>query len=134
MGLETTSFTGFFQTIGSVGVGMIITIIATRKKNKAETLLAQAQTQFTSIEAYSIMLGDLRSQLNLQGDQLKNQAQQILNLQKKENEYVKIIKNDQIREKQYIAKIKELEIALKQADEMLNGLKIQLKVQEHEVN
>ncbi len=128
MNLETNSVINFLQTITSVSMGIIITIVATRKKNKAETLLAQAQTQFTSIEVYSTMLGDLRAQLNLQGDQLKNQAQQILNLQKKENEYVKIIKNNQTREKQYIAKIRELEIALKQAEDMLNGLKIQLRM------
>jgi hypothetical protein len=130
MNLEASSFTGFLQTIGSVGVGMIITIVATRKKNRAETLLAQAQTQFTSIEAYSTMLGDLRSQLNLQGDQLKNQAQQILNLQKKESEYMKIIKNNQAREKQYIAKIKELEIVLKQTEDMLNELKLKFQIQQ----
>ncbi len=130
MTLETYSLTTFFQVISSVGAGMLITAVATRKKYKAETILAQTQTQLTSIEAYSTMLGDLRSQVNLQGEQLKNQAQQILNLQKKESEYVKIIKNNQTREKQYIAKIKELEIALKQAEDMLNELKLKLQNQE----
>jgi len=119
----------FLQTIGSVGIGMLITAIANRKKNKAETLLAQAQTQFTSIDAYSTMLGDLRTQLNMQGDQIKNQAEQILNLQKKENEYVRIIKANQTREREYISKIKSLEKALKEAEEMLRELQIKFGIQ-----
>jgi|SRR6187402_359119 len=130
MNLETYSLTPFLQTIGSVGIGMLITILANRRKNKAETLLAKAQTQYTSIEVYSTMLGDLRSQLNMQGDQIKNQAEQILNLQKKESEYVKIIKNNQIREREYINKIKALEKALKESEEMLKELQIKFQIHE----
>ena len=113
----------FLQTIGSVGIGMLITAIANRKKSKAETLLAQAQTQFTSIDAYSTMLGDLRTQLNMQGDQIKNQAAQILNLQKKENDYILILKSSQIREKEYLSKIKYLEKTLKETEELLKDYK-----------
>ncbi len=116
------------QTIGSVGIGMLITAIANRKKSKAETLLAQAQTQFTSIDAYSTMLGDLRTQLNMQGDQIKNQAEQILNLQKKESEYVRIIKSNHTREREYINKIKALEKALKETEEMLKELQIKFEI------
>ncbi len=130
---EAYSITDFLQVISSVGIGMVITIIVTRKKIRAETLLAQAQTQFTSIEVYSTMLGDLRSQINLQGEQLKNQAQQILNLQKKESEYVKIIKNNQVREKQYITKIKELEIALKQTEDMLNEFRFKFQINDNDL-
>ena len=117
----------FFQTIGSVGIGMLITVIANRKKSKAETLLAQAQTQFTSIDAYSTMLGDLRTQLNMQGDQIKNQAAQILNLQKKESEYVRIIKTNETREREYINKIKALEKALKETEEIIKELQIKVR-------
>ncbi len=117
------------QTIGSVGIGMLITAIDNRKKSRAETLLAQAQTHFTSIDAYSTMLGDLRTQLNMQGDQIKNQAAQILNLQKKENEYVRIIKANQTREREYINKIKALEKTLKETEEMLKELQIKLGIQ-----
>lgn len=118
----------FLQTIGSVGIGMLITAIANRKKSKAETLLAQAQTQFTSIDAYSTMLGDLRTQLNMQGDQIKNQAAQILNLQKKENEYVRLIKTNQTRERDYLSKIKALEKALKETEEVLKELQIKFGI------
>src|SRR5476651_2537057 len=99
--------------LSSAGFGMLIAAILTnwvnRKKTKAETLLAQAQTQYTGIETYSTMLNDLRTQINMQGDQLKNQAEQSLNLQRKESEYVKIIKNYQEREKQLVNKVARLE-------------------------
>ena len=75
------------------------------------------------------MLGDLRTQLNIQGDQIKNQAEQILNLQKKESKYVLIIKTNQSREREYISKIKALEKALKEAEEMLRELQIKFGIQ-----
>ncbi len=108
--------------ISSVAFGSIITFIINRKKIRAET-------QLFNTEIYSTMLGDLRAQINMQGDQLKNQAEQILNLQKKESEYVKIIKNNQIREREYIIKIKSLERALKESEEMLKEVQIKFQIQ-----
>jgi chromosome segregation ATPase len=114
----------------SAGFGMIVAALLTnwvnRKKTKAETLLAQAQTQFTGIETYSTMLNDLRTQINMQGDQLKNQAEQILNLQRKESEYVKIIKNYQEREKQLVTKVTRLETELKDTGDILKELQTKL--------
>ncbi len=108
--------------ISSVAFGSIITFIINRKKIKAET-------QLFNTEIYSTMLGDLRSQINMQGDQLKHQAVQILNLQKKESEYLKIIKNNQMREKEYIIKIKSLEKTLKETEEMLKDLQVKFQLQ-----
>ena len=105
----------------SIGFGSIVTVWANRKKIKAET-------DHFNTEIYSTMLGDLRAQINMQGDQIKNQAEQILNLQKKESEYVKIIKNNQMREREYIIKIKSLERALKETDYMLKELQIKFLI------
>lgn len=72
------------------------------------------------------MLGDLRAQLNLQGEQLKNQAQQILNLQKKEAENVRIITLQQKREREHLSKIKQLEATIRQMESRINHLQYQL--------
>jgi hypothetical protein len=122
MQLQTYTINIIVTILCSVGFGSIVTFIINRKKIKAET-------QLFNTEIYSTMLGDLRAQINMQGDQLKNQAEQILNLQKKENEYVKIIKNNQIREREYIIKIKSLEKALKETDDMLKELQIKFQIQ-----
>ena len=122
MQLHTYTMNIIVTIISSVTFGSIVTFIINRKKIKAET-------QLFNTEIYSTMLGDLRAQINMQGDQLKNQAEQILNLQKKEGEYLKIIKSNQIREKEYISKIKSLEIALKESEEILKGLQIKFQIQ-----
>ena len=95
--------------------GTFITLLATRKKLRAET-------QLFNTEIYSTMLGDLRAQLNLQGEQLKTQAQQILNLQKKETENVRIINLQQRREREHLGKIKQLETTIKQMETRINQL------------
>lgn len=131
MKLETYTITTIISILCSVGFGMlitvIITVIANRKKTKAETALATAQTQFAGIETYSTMLNDLRAQINMQGDQIKNQAAQILILQKSENQYVTIIRDNQLREEAYIARIKQLEEKLETAEALLK--EYQLKIQ-----
>jgi hypothetical protein len=103
----------------SAAFGTLITLFATRKKIRAETLLFNT-------EMYSTMLGDLRAQLNLQGDQLKNQAQQILNLQRKEAENVRIITLQQKREREHLSKIKQLEATIRQMESRINHLQYQL--------
>jgi hypothetical protein len=103
----------------SAAFGTLITLFATRKKTRAETLLFNT-------EMYSTMLGDLRAQLNLQGDQLKNQAQQILNLQKKETENMRIITLQQKREREHLGKIKQLEATIRQMESRINHLQYQL--------
>jgi vacuolar-type H+-ATPase subunit I/STV1 len=109
MKLETYTLNVIITILCSVGFGSILTIVANRKKTKAETEFAQSQTKLTDIEVYSTMLGDLRNQINMQGDQIKNQASQILALQTKESEYLKIINAHQRREKDLLKRVKELE-------------------------
>lgn len=103
----------------SAASAALITFLATRKKTIAET-------QLFNTEIYSTMLGDLRAQLNLQGEQLKNQAQQILHLQKKETENVRIINQQQKREREYLSKIKHLETTIRQMESRINHLQYQL--------
>ncbi len=113
------SFPTLVPLLCSAAFAALITLFATRKKNRAETLLFNT-------EMYSTMLGDLRAQLNLQGDQLKNQAQQILNLQKKEKENVRIITLQQKREREHLSKIKQLETTIRQMESRINHLQYQL--------
>lgn len=89
----------------SVGFGMTITVIATRRKIKAETLLAETQAKFTEIEMYSKILNDLKMQLGIQ-------AQQILTLQQKEAEYLKIIRAQNSRERELNKKINHMGIEI----------------------
>lgn len=107
MSLETYTINNIITIFCSVGFGTVVTLWATRKKVKAETNLFNT-------EIYSTMLGDLRAQINMQGDQLKNQAAQILALQSKETEYLKIINNYQERERDFLSRIKDLEATIKQ--------------------
>lgn len=121
MQLQAYTINTIVTILCSVGFGSIVTFIINRKRIKAET-------QLFNTEIYSTMLGDLRAQINMQGDQIKNQAEQILNLQKKESEYVKIIKNSQMREREYIIKIKSLEKTLKETEDMLKELQIKFQI------
>ena len=102
MKLETYTLQIIVTILCSVGAGAVITTLANRKKTKAETQLITA-------EYFTTMLNDLRAQINMQGDQIKNQAGQILTLQKKETGYLKMINNYQKREKDFTTRIKELE-------------------------
>jgi len=123
MYLETYIMNNSITIFCSVGFGMVATALivwwSTSKKTKAETNLFNT-------EIYSTMLGDLRAQLNLQGEQLKNQAQQILNLQKKEAENVRIINLQQKREREHLSKIKQLEATIRQMESRINQLQYQL--------
>lgn len=113
------TFSSLLPLLCSAAFGTLITLLATRKKTSAET-------QLFNTEIYSTMLGDLRAQLNMQGDQLKNQAQQILNLQKKETENVRIIALQQKREREHLSKIKQLEATIRQMESRINHLQYQL--------
>lgn len=97
----------------SVGFGMTVTVIATRKRTKAETLLAQTQAKFTEVEMYSKMVSDLKSQSDLQ-------AQQILLLQQKEAHYLKIISQHNTRERELTKRINQMG---KEIIELKNKLK-----------
>lgn len=112
MTLETNNIMIIVSVLGSVGFGMTMTVIATRKKTKAETLLAETQAKFAEtqakfveVEMYSMMLNDLKNQSELQG-------QQILALQQKETEYLKIIREQNSRERGLLKRIKQLESEL----------------------
>ena len=104
---NTPNLTSIISILSSIGFGMFITIIATRKKTKAETLLAETQAKFTEVEMYSKILNDLKNQSEIQ-------AQQILMLQQKEAEYLKIIRAQNSRERELTKRINQmgLEIAL----------------------
>ncbi|MFD2870847.1 hypothetical protein ACFS5N_00115 [Mucilaginibacter ximonensis] len=95
----------FISILSSVGFGMGITIIASRKKTKAETLLAETQAKFTEVEMYSKMLSDLKMQSEIQ-------AQQILMLQQKEGEYLKIIRAQTSRERELTKKINQMGVEI----------------------
>ncbi|HTH81959.1 MAG TPA: hypothetical protein VL490_03420 [Mucilaginibacter sp.] len=116
----TYTITVAVSMLCSAGFGMIFTSFALRKKTKTEI-------QLFNTEIYSTMLGDLRAQINLLGDQLKNQAQQILNLQKKEIENIKIIKDQQKRESEHLERIKELETTIKLLEAKVAALQNQQK-------
>lgn len=88
------------QVIGSATLSAIATFLFTRKKNRAETELAQTET-------YSIMLKDMRESLRQQGEQ-------ILTLQNKETEYLKIINSQQSRERQLLKRVAQLEEEIKE--------------------
>lgn len=113
MQLETYSITLVTTVLASAGVGMVITSLLARKKTKAETFLLNTET-------YSTMLGDLRAQINMQGDQIKNQAEQITALQQKEAGYLKLINSYESREKDYRREINGLK-------KTLTELQLQLK-------
>lgn len=115
----TLTAQSFAPLLCSAVFGTLITLLATRKKLRAET-------QLFNTEIYSTMLGDLRAQLNLQGEQLKTQAQQILYLQKKEVENMRIINLRQKREREHLAKIRQLEATIKQMEARINHLQNQL--------
>lgn len=119
MSLETYTINNIVTIFCSMGFGTMVTLLATRKKYKAETNL------FTT-EVYSTMLGDLRAQINMQGDQLKNQAEQILNLQKKDIENSKIIGLHQRRERDYQKEIKDLKETIKQLEIKINDLQTKI--------
>ena len=91
--------------LSSVGFGMVISLIVSRKKTKAETLLAETQAKFTEVEMYSKILSDLKMQSEIQ-------AQQILTLQQKEAEYLKIIRAQNSRERELNKKINQMGIEI----------------------
>lgn len=105
--LDTLNPTSIISILSSVGFGMCVSLIASHKKTKAETLLAETQAKFTEVEMYSKILTDLKNQSEIQG-------QQILMLQQKETEYLKIIRAQNSRERDLNKKINQMgiEIAL----------------------
>lgn len=119
MTLVASNLTLIISVFTSVGFGMSVTAIVQRKKNKAET-------QLFNTEIYSTMLGDLRAQINMQGDQLKNQAQQILNLQQKEIANLRVIRSQQKRENDHLKRIKELETTIRELETKVLELQKQI--------
>lgn len=107
MKLEPYTINLIITIFCSFGFGAILTVIATRKKTNAETKL------FTT-EMYSTMLSDLRAQIGMLVSQMDKQAQQIINLQNKESQYLKIINEHQKKERELTERVKELEQKLTQ--------------------
>lgn len=107
MKLETYTLNMIITIFCSFGFGAILTVLATRKKTKAETQL------FTT-EMYSTMLSDLRAQIGMLVSQIDKQGQQIINLQNKESQYLKIINEHQKKERELTERVKELERTIKQ--------------------
>lgn len=103
MTFDPSNLPSIISILSSVGFGMCITVIASRKKTTAETLLAETQAKFTEVEMYSKMLNDLKNQSEIQG-------QQILMLQQKEAEYLKIIRAQNSRERELTKKINQMAI------------------------
>jgi len=105
MTFENLNLPSIISILSSVGFGMIITAIVSKKKTTAETLLAQTQAKFTEVEMYSKILNDLKNQSEIQG-------QQILMLQQKEAEYLKIIRAQNSRERELTKKINQMGIEI----------------------
>ncbi|GAA4093083.1 hypothetical protein [Mucilaginibacter panaciglaebae] len=105
MTFTTLDLPSILSILSSVGFGMGITIIASRKKTTAETLLAETQAKFTEVEMYSKILNDLKNQSEIQG-------QQILMLQQKETEYLKIIRAQNSRERELTKRINQMGVEI----------------------
>ena len=86
----------------SAGFGAVISLIANRKKDKAQTELSGIQKKLTEVEIYSTLYNDLKSQTEIL-------QKQILNLQSKETEYLKIISQQSSREQALQKRIRGLE-------------------------
>lgn len=105
MTFDTLNLPSIISILSSVGFGMGITAIASRKKTTAETLLAETQAKFTEVEMYSKILNDLKNQSEIQG-------QQILMLQQKEAEYLKIIRAQNSRERELTKRINQMGVEI----------------------
>jgi|GEM_PF-1990760 len=106
MALFDYHLTDILSVFGSVAFGAVITITANHKKTTAETLLAETQAKLNEVEIYSKMLADMKIQADIHG-------QQILALQKKETEYLKIIREQSLRERQLNKKINAMNQEIK---------------------
>lgn len=100
--MEPHYLTILFTVFTSASFGMVISILATRRKTKAETHLALIQSKLTEVEIYSTLYNDLKSQTEIL-------QRQILNLQSKETEYLKIIGQQSSREQALQKRIRGLE-------------------------
>lgn len=105
MTFDTLNLTSIISILSSVGFGMGVTAIVSRKKTTAETLLAETQAKFTEVEMYSKILSDLKNQSEIQG-------QQILLLQQKETEYLKIIRAQSSRARELTKRINQMGIEI----------------------
>ncbi|HWZ35392.1 MAG TPA: hypothetical protein VNW51_04495 [Mucilaginibacter sp.] len=105
MTYDVFNLTSIISILSSVGFGMAISLVASRKKTKAETLLAETRAKFTEVEMYSKILNDVKMQSEIQ-------AQQILMLQQKEAEYLKIIRAQNSRERELNKKINQMGIEI----------------------
>jgi hypothetical protein len=123
MSLETYTLNNSITIFCSVGFGMVFTALIVWWSNKKKI---SAETTLFNTEIYSTMLGDLRAQINMQGDQIKNQAEQILALQKKDVENSKIITLHQRREREYQKEIKELRTTIREMEIKLANLQNQI--------
>lgn len=123
MSSEANTLNAYITIICSVGFGMVVTAFIVWWSNKKKI---SAETTLIKVETYSTMLGDLRAQINMQGDQLKNQAEQILALQKKDVENSKIITLHQRREREYQKEIKELRTTIKEMEIKITNLQNQI--------
>ena len=98
MDLKQYTFHIISVILGSAAFGSLITVLANRSKNKAET------TNLI-IEGYKELLDDLRIAVAHQGDQIKN-------MQGRELELMKIISGQQQTERDLRKQIEALEIKL----------------------
>lgn len=100
--IQTSSLTIVVTALTSALFGTLISLIVNRKKLKADTDLALLQSKLVEIEIYSTLYNDLKSQMEIL-------QKQILNLQSKETEYLKIISQQNSREKALQKRILDLE-------------------------
>jgi len=93
-------------SICGVALAAVITLFGNRKQSKAVTL-------FNNTAAYSQMLHDFENRLAAQEEVVKNQARQIIDLQKANTQYLNTIKVHQKVEKELRKRIAQLEIEIK---------------------
>jgi peptidoglycan hydrolase CwlO-like protein len=100
--IQTNNLSIVVTVLTSAVFGTLISLIINRKKLKADTGLALIQSKLVEIEIYSTLYNDLKSQMEIL-------QKQILNLQSKETEYLKIISQQNSREKALQKRILDLE-------------------------
>lgn len=92
--------------IGTAGFTSLITGFFAKGKTNAETAKLMADT-------YGSIIEDLRTQLNFQGEQLKQQASQLTLMQEREMKFLNIIDQHHKEKKELIEKHALIETELK---------------------
>jgi len=86
--------------LGSATFGSILTILATKNKNKAETNKFNAEASNLMSESFGHIVNTLQKQIDFQGAQIESQSNKINAMQQRELQLLKIISANQDIEKE----------------------------------